>query len=64
MLFLNLTNFKLGMGSGKDVFDSLSLHARTDGDYYQTIFEFNMAVVELNDVTGKLSPSKYTDTDP
>ena len=64
LLFLNLTNFRLGMGSGKDVFDSLSLHARTDGDYYQAIFEFNMAVVELNDATGKLSPDKYADTDP
>ena len=63
LLFLNLTNFRLGMGSGKDVFDSLSLHARTDGDYYQAIFEFNMAVIELNDATGKLSPDNYTDTD-
>ena len=59
LLFLNLTNFKLGMGSGKDVFDSLSLHARTDGDYYQAIFQFNMAVVELNDTIGKLSPEAY-----
>jgi hypothetical protein len=30
--------------------------------YYQAIFEFNMAVVELNDAIGNLSPDKYTDS--
>lgn len=62
LLFLNLTNFKLGMGSGKDVFDSLSLHARTDGEYYQAIFEFNIATVELKEAAGKLSPDAYSDS--
>ena len=59
LLFLNLTNFKLGMGSGKDVFDSLSLHARVDGEYYEAIFKYNMAVVELQDVIGMLKPEKF-----
>jgi len=62
LLFLNLTNFKLGVGSGKDVFDSLSLHARTDGEYDEAIFEFNMAVMELMDAAGKLTPEKFTDS--
>ena len=59
LLFLNLTNFKLGMGSGRDVFDALSLHARVDGDYDMAIFDYNMAVVELLDVIGKLAPNDY-----
>jgi outer membrane protein TolC len=56
LLFLNLTNFKLGIGSGKDVFDALSLHARVDGDYYKAIFDYNMAVIELLNVIGRLEP--------
>lgn len=59
LLFLNLTNFKLGMGSGKDVFDALSLHARVDGDYYRAIFEYNMAVVELLNAIGSLHPELF-----
>ena len=56
LLFLNFTNFKMGMGSGRDVFDAVSLHARVDGDYYQAIFNYNTAVIELLDVVGNLVP--------
>ncbi len=59
LLFLNLTNFKLGIGAGKDVFDALSLHARVDGEYFQAVFEYNMAVVELLNAVGKLTPDAY-----
>jgi outer membrane protein len=59
LLFLNLANFKLGMGSGRDVFDALSLHARVDGDYYKAIFEYNMSVVELLNATGRLRPELF-----
>ncbi|RJQ49089.1 MAG: TolC family protein [Desulfobacteraceae bacterium] len=59
LLFLNLTNFRLGIGSGKDVFDALSLHARVDGEYFQAVFEYNMAVVELLNAVGKLTPDAY-----
>ena len=56
LLFLNLTSFKLGIGSGKDVFDALSLNARVDGDYYKAIFDYNVAVVELLNAVGRLEP--------
>jgi outer membrane protein TolC len=59
LLFLNMTNFKLGMGSGRDVFDALSLHARVDGDYDMAIFDYNIAVVELLDVIGQLTPDEF-----
>ena len=59
LLFLNLTNFKLGMGSGRDVFDALSLHARVDGDYDMAIFDYNIAVAELLDVIGRLTPDEF-----
>jgi outer membrane protein TolC len=62
LLFLNLTNFKLGMGSGRDVFDALSLHARVAGDYDIAIFDYNIAVVELLDVIGKLTPQEFSNS--
>jgi outer membrane protein TolC len=54
LLFLNLTNFKLGIGSGSDVFEALSLYARTASDYYKRVFDYNMAVAKLKEVCGIL----------
>ncbi len=54
LLVLNLTNFKFGIGSGKDLFDALSLYARTAGEYFETVFDYNMAVAELQSVTGDI----------
>jgi len=56
LLVLNLTNFKFGIGSGKDLFDALSLYARTAGEYFETVFEYNLAVAELQSVTGDIHP--------
>jgi outer membrane protein TolC len=61
LLVLNLTNFKFGIGSGKDLFDALSLYARTAGEYFETVFEYNMAVAELQSVTGNIHPQTAKD---
>jgi outer membrane protein TolC len=53
LLVLNLTNFKFGIGTGKDLFDALSLYARTAGEYFEAVFEYNLAVAELQSVTGE-----------
>jgi outer membrane protein TolC len=50
LLVLSLTNFKFGIGSGKDLFDALSLYTRTSSDYYKAVYEYNMAVAELRSV--------------
>lgn len=52
ILFLNLTNFKFGLGTGEDVFDALSVHARTAGNYFKAIFDYNMSVAELHSFIG------------
>ncbi|NWG75236.1 MAG: TolC family protein, partial [Rubrivivax sp.] len=52
LLVVTLTNFKFGIGSGKDVFDALSVYARTAGDYHETVFDYNMAVLELKAAVG------------
>ncbi len=62
LLILNFTNFKFGIGSGKDVFDGLSIYARTADDYYKAVYEFNMAVVKLNKLVGTLVPAESGET--
>jgi outer membrane protein len=57
LLVLNLTNFKFGIGTGKDLFDALSLYARTAGEYFEAVFEYNLAVAELQSVTGEFAMS-------
>lgn len=52
ILFLNLTNFKFGLGTGEDVFDALSVHARTAGNYFKAIFDYNLSVAELHSFIG------------
>ncbi|SFM48979.1 TolC family protein [Thermodesulforhabdus norvegica] len=54
LLILNFTNFKFGIGSGKDVFDGLSIYARTAGQYYESVYDYNMAVAQLKQLTGQL----------
>lgn len=59
LLILNLTNFKFGIGSGKDVFDGLSIYAKTAGQYYESVYDYNMAVAKLKQLTGQLyEPNK------
>lgn len=54
LLILNFTNFKFGIGSGEDVFNGLSIYARTAGQYYESVYDYNMAVSQLAQVTGDL----------
>ena len=54
ILVLSLTNFRFGIGTGKDVFDGLSVYARTAGDYYSAVFDYNIAVLELQSVVGDI----------
>ncbi len=61
LLILNFTNFKFGIGSGKDVFEGLSIYARTADDYYKAVYEFNMAVAKLNKLIGTLIPVESAD---
>jgi hypothetical protein len=52
-LLLSLTNFKFGIGTGKDVFEGLSVYARTAGDYFETVYDYNIAVAELRAAAGE-----------
>jgi outer membrane protein TolC len=52
LLFLSLTNFKFGIGTGKDLFDALSVYARTTGKYAEAVYHYNTSVLELKNVVG------------
>ena len=60
ILLLSLTNFKFGIGTGKDVFEGLSVYARTANEYYEAVFNFNMAVAELKAAVGNLYAGETT----
>jgi hypothetical protein len=48
-----LTNFRLGVGEGKDVFESLGLYSRVVGDYYTAVRNYNIAAARLSQATGQ-----------
>jgi len=53
LMVSNLTNFNLGIGEAKDVFESLGLYTRIASDYYMTVRDFNIAAAKLTQATGQ-----------
>jgi outer membrane protein len=53
LMVSNLTNFGLGIGEGKDVFESLGLYTRMASEYYTTVRDFNIAAAKLTQATGQ-----------
>jgi outer membrane protein TolC len=53
LLVTTLTNFGLGVGEGKDVFDSLALYTRMASDYYTAVRDYNIAAARLSQATGQ-----------
>ena len=53
LLVTTLTNFRLGVGEAKEVFESLGLYTRIVSDYYKTIRDFNIAAAKLTQATGQ-----------
>jgi outer membrane protein TolC len=53
LLLLTLTNFKLGIGDPKDLFEALALFARMSSTYYQAIHTLNLALARLSFAVGQ-----------
>jgi outer membrane protein TolC len=53
LLVTTLANFRLGVGEGKDVFESLGLYSRVVGDYYSAVRNYNIAAAKLSQATGQ-----------
>lgn len=53
LLVVALANFDMGIGEGKDLFESLYIYNRSVKDYIKEVYKFNMAVEEMAEITGR-----------
>ena len=51
-LITAFSNFDMGLGSMNEIFKAFERYGSFRGDYLQTLFDYNMAVVELDKATG------------
>ncbi len=60
LLILANTNFELGLGDGKDLFESLATYTSTSSDYFLSVYEYNLALSKLSQKIGKeITQLKY-----
>ncbi len=57
LLVTELANYDFGIGSSGDLFQALIIYTRVLSGYYDTVYNFNMAVAELNRVVAKTNDS-------
>lgn len=48
-----LSNFDLGVGEGKDVADAAVAYAKLRASYFQSVYDYNLALAKLDHVTGR-----------
>jgi len=48
LLVTELANYDFGIGDSGDLFQALIIYTRVLSGYYETVYNFNMAVAELN----------------
>ena len=54
LLVTESSNHDFGIGNSGDLFESLIIYTRVLSGYFETIYNFNMSVVELNKIAGKV----------
>ncbi|HEY5514335.1 MAG TPA: TolC family protein, partial [Geomonas sp.] len=47
-----IANFDFGVGPAKEIFDSLQQYAKMRGAYFQSIYNYNLALANLRYATG------------
>ncbi len=52
ILTLAVTNFDIGIGDASEILQGLSNYAQVSGHYYETVRDYNLAVAELEKVSG------------
>ncbi len=48
-----LSNFDLGVGEGKDVADAAVAYAKLRASYFQSVYDYNLALAKLDHVAGR-----------
>ena len=51
-----IANFDFGVGPAKEIFDSLQQYAKMRGAYFQSIYNYNLAVANLSYAVGEPAP--------
>lgn len=54
LLFLTQSNYDIGLAEPKDLIEALSGFLQTRGQYFESVFNFNVAVAKLAQKTGEL----------
>ncbi len=60
MMFLAKTNSDIGIGDEKDYTDALQLVLLTRGQYFQAVFEYNVALADLEQKVGSINYDMLT----
>ena len=53
MMFLSKTNLDIGVGEEQQYTDALQLVLLTRGEYYKTVFDYNIALAKLEEKIGR-----------
>jgi outer membrane protein TolC len=60
MMFLSKVNYDIGIGEEKDYTDALQLVLLTRGAYFQAIFDYNIAMADLEQKVGRINYQQLT----
>ncbi len=52
LLILTVTNYDIGIGDGKDLFEAFGLYTETSTDYFRAVHDYNVAVADLSRAVG------------
>ncbi len=55
MLFLSKSNYEIGIGDEKDYTDALQLVLLTRAQYFQAVFDYNVALADLEQKVGQIN---------
>lgn len=59
LLVTESANYDFGVGNSEDLFQALIIYTRVLSGYYESLYNFNMAVVELEQTTAKILGSPF-----
>lgn len=60
MMFLSKSNYEIGIGEEQDYTDALQLVLLTRGQYFQAVFEYNVAMADLEQKVGQVAYEQLT----
>lgn len=55
-----LSNYDMGLTPSKEVFDAIEKYAQNRGEYLKALYDYNLALANLNYYTGEYLREKYT----